>query len=251
MKKYFSHLFVIFMAHLVLAVSTQASVVASGTRFIYRSTDKQVSIHLNNAGDHPALVQAWIDDGDSKITPDKVKVPFLLSPSLARLDPGRGQTLRLIHTGEALPQDRESVFWLNIHEVAPKANLAPGTNSLQFAVRTRLKVFYRPAALKEEVTAAAAKLTWKPAPDADSATYTVSNPTPYYISIGDIHLHAGGAKSSKPLFTMIAPMGQETLKFERLKDDSAKNTVTSVNYKVIDDLGGTRDAVFSLEPAKK
>lgn len=231
--------------------SVQASVVSSGTRFVYVSTAKEVSIHLTNAGEQPALVQAWLDKGDSKASPESINVPFLLSPSLARIDPGKGQTLRLIHTGEAMPQDRESIYWLNIYQVPPKAKVAPDANTLQFAVRTRLKVFYRPAALKDEVSKMGAKLQWQSADGAQGLKYTVFNPTPYYISIGDVNLQSQGVRVSKPLFTMIAPNASESVTFELAEKADKSTPITDVRYKVIDDLGATSDAVFHLGAHKK
>ena len=46
--------------------------------------------------------------------------------------------------GEGLPSDRESLFWLNIMEIPLKVE---DPNSVQFAIRQRLKLFYRPPAL--------------------------------------------------------------------------------------------------------
>lgn len=251
MKSNFFRILLVLALHGMVVGNALAAVVASGTRFVYVSTAKEVSIHLNNAGEQPALVQAWLDNGDSKASPESINVPFLLSPSLSRIDPGKGQTLRLIHTGEPMPQDRESVYWLNIYEVAPKANLPADANTLQFAVRTRVKVFYRPATLKDEVAKMGAKLQWKAADDAKGLKYTVFNPTPYYISIGDIHLQNQGARVSKPVFTMVAPNASESLAFE-LAETADKNTkITDVRYKVIDDLGGTSDASFNLSAVKK
>ncbi len=49
-----------------------------------------------------------------------------------------------------LPKDRESVFWFNVLEVPPKPDAATVANQslLQLAFRTRIKLFYRPEALK-------------------------------------------------------------------------------------------------------
>lgn len=237
--------------HFLVAASVQAAVVSSGTRFVYVSTAKEVSIHLTNAGEQPALVQAWLDNGDSTVSPENIKVPFLLSPSLARIDPGKGQTLRLIHTGEALPQDRESIYWLNIYEVAPKANLPADANTLQFAVRTRLKVFYRPATLKDEISKMGAKLQWKSDGDSQGLKYTVSNPTPYYISIGDVRLQSQGVSVSKPLFTMVAPNATQSLTFLPAESADKSAKATDVRYVVIDDLGATSEAGFNFTAGKK
>ncbi|PJI52023.1 molecular chaperone EcpD, partial [Methylobacterium radiotolerans] len=51
-----------------------------------------------------------------------------------------------MHTGEPMPQDKESVFWLNVLEIPPKDKA--NQNLLQMAFRSRIKLFYRPAGLK-------------------------------------------------------------------------------------------------------
>ncbi len=54
--------------------------------------------------------------------------------------------MHVFYTGEPLPQDKESVFWLNVQESLPKpdANKA-GVNRLQLNSRSRIKLFFRPA----------------------------------------------------------------------------------------------------------
>ncbi len=134
-----------------LASSAHASVVINGTRVIYRAKDREVTIRLSNEGTAPALVQAWLDTGDPNTTPDESNVPFTLTPPLFRLDPKKGQSLRLIYTQEPLPQDKESLFWLNVLEVPPRADGGASSNDrnlLQLAFRSRIKVFFRPAGLQ-------------------------------------------------------------------------------------------------------
>jgi chaperone protein EcpD len=96
-----------------------ASVVLAGTRVIYPEKEREVTLKLTNEGTSPALVQAWVDDGNANATPDEAKSPFTLVPPLFRLDPKKGQTLRIIYLREPLPSDRESLFWLNVLEVPP------------------------------------------------------------------------------------------------------------------------------------
>jgi P pilus assembly chaperone PapD len=45
----------------------------------------------------------------------------------------------------ALPQDKESLFWLNIKAI-PSASQVD--NTLQIAIKTRIKLIYRPATMK-------------------------------------------------------------------------------------------------------
>lgn len=61
-----------------------------------------------------------------------------------------------------LPKDRESVFWFNVLEVPPKPDAATVANQslLQLAFRTRIKLFYRPEALKGNPSEAPLALKW-------------------------------------------------------------------------------------------
>ena len=121
-----------------------AGVVITGTRLVYPAGQKEITVKLNNNGLHPALVQAWVDTGDIKSSPTSSKAPFVLSPPVSRIDPSKGQSLRLMFTGAPLASDKESVYWLNILEIPPKAEGPVDLNVLQMAFRSRIKVFYRP-----------------------------------------------------------------------------------------------------------
>lgn len=120
------------------ALQAQASVVIASTRVIYPAQEREVTIKLSNDGRTPALVQSWLDDGSITDAPETLKVPFVLTPAIFRVDPGKGQTLRLIHTKESMPQDKESMYWLNVLEVPPKAQAGEDANRLQLAFRTRI-----------------------------------------------------------------------------------------------------------------
>jgi len=113
----------------------------------FPSNEREVSVKLSNEGEAPGLVQAWVDNGDIDSSPESAKAPFVLTPPVFRVDPKKGQTMRLLYTREPLPDDRESVFWLNLLEVPPKPQDAEDSNFLQMAFRTRIKIFYRPVAL--------------------------------------------------------------------------------------------------------
>ncbi|MEI3973708.1 fimbria/pilus periplasmic chaperone [Klebsiella pneumoniae] len=56
-----------------------------------------------------------MDTGDASVAPDSVNVPFIITPLIFRIEPHTGQTLRIMYTGEALPNDRESIFWLRTY----------------------------------------------------------------------------------------------------------------------------------------
>ena len=93
-----------------------------------------------------------------------------------------------------VPTDRESVYWLNVLDIPPKADAAADANVLQLAYRTRIKVFVRPAELPGKPEDAPAQLSWKiaAAPNGKGQALSVSNPTPYYVSFSEVDVESGG-----------------------------------------------------------
>ena len=70
--------------------------------------------------------------------------------------------MRIIYAQDPLPTDRESVFWLNILDVPPMpvTKNADDANYMQLAIRSRMKLFYRPSGLPGSPFTAADKVTW-------------------------------------------------------------------------------------------
>ncbi|ALX92405.1 pilus assembly protein PapD [Serratia fonticola] len=182
--------------------SSLASVVISGTRVIYPSDAKEISVKISNGGPSPVLLQSWIDSGDANAKPSAIKVPFVLTPPMNRVEAGKGQTLRISYSGGALPMDKESVFWLNVLEVPAKSQAKTDENKLQMAFRTRIKLFYRPAGLAGNANDAAKAVTWSTQGNKVQAT----NPTPFYASL--VNLSINGKKLDS---AMIVPNSTMTL----------------------------------------
>jgi len=227
---------------LVSAVTTYASaaVVIERTRVIFPAEAPEVTIKLNNEGQSPALVRTWIDRGNPKLQPDEVDAPFLLSPPVFRMDAKKGQTLRLMYTNEALPQDRESVFWLNVLEVPPKPAPVEGVemNTLQFAIRSRIKIFYRPTKLAGNPSDAPDAVAWKIVrdPNSKSPVLELSNPTPFHISYTHIGFSAGQFKVETE-GGMLNPYATTSLPLKGLPASLAQPV--EVTYTSIDDLGAS------------
>ncbi|OAT17542.1 chaperone [Buttiauxella noackiae ATCC 51607] len=129
-------------------LSSQASVVMTGNRVVYPADAKQVSVQLTNQDDFPNVMQAWLDSGDEQSTPQTARAPFMLTPPMFRMAAHSGQTLRLQFTGADLPKDKESVFWLNILQIPPVAKGSEASNQMIVMLRSRMKVFWRPAGLQ-------------------------------------------------------------------------------------------------------
>ncbi|UBM09479.1 fimbria/pilus periplasmic chaperone [Cupriavidus metallidurans] len=230
---------------LVAAGNANASVVMSGTRIIYSAQEHEVTVKLTNDGKVPAVTQVWIDNGDPDADPATIAVPFTVTPPMARIDPGKTQTLRILYTGQPLAQDKESVFWLNLLEIPPK----PGkeladTNTLSLAFRSRFKLFYRPSSLKGEAADAPARLTWRVVRDGKSAVVEASNPTPYFVSISELELGAVGQSAAKADGAMVGP--GETTRF-KLTGSIPSGSDTAVRYHAINDWGGEIEGSTAIQ----
>lgn len=154
-----------------------AALKIEGTRLIYFGQDKAATIGVVNQAPREVVVQTWITGEDDAAGRD---VPFAATEPLVQLGAGEHHQLRVLYAGEGLPTDRESMFWLNIMEIPLKPE---DPNSVQFAIRQRLKLFYRPPSLKGGSAEAVQQLKWS---SHDGRTLTVSNPSAFHLSLVNI-----------------------------------------------------------------
>ncbi|MCU6335464.1 molecular chaperone [Enterobacter quasiroggenkampii] len=193
-----------------------AGVIIGGTRVIFDGGKKEASISINNADSVPYLIQSWVEMPEGNAN----KAPFIVTPPLYRLDGGQQNIERILFSG-SLPQDKESLFWLNIKAI-PSASKQ--TNSLQIAVKTRIKLIYRPTGLKASTPEEQAnKLTWSRSGD----KLLVTNPTPYVINFNEISV--GEKKLDEVSWVAPGAMAVFTL--------PAGASGSHVSFKVINDYG--------------
>ncbi len=237
-------------ATLVAAVPhAAAAVVVDGTRVVYPAAKREVTLNIRNPSNTPSLVQAWLDAGDSRAKPGESGVPFVLTPPLFRLDPGKSQSLRLVYTHDPLPEDRESVFWLNVLDIPPRAAANPDLpNQLDMAFKHRMKVFFRPASLPGSAADAPARLTWKlVATGGKVVAIQASNPTPYHVSLAQINATVAGHPVSAKA-DMVDPFASR--RFD-LPDPIAvpSNATAVVEYWFVNDFGGSANGTTAASSA--
>jgi len=217
------------------ALPASAAVTLQGTRVVHdMSKGRDVTVKASNSGELPAMTQVWIDDGDSQSRPEQVRTPFRLTPSEPRLlQAQQGQAYRITYAprpSEApLPTDRESVFYFNLLDIPPKPKDAASKNLLQFAVRTRVKLFHRPAGLPGNARDAAGQLQWR----AQAGGLQVSNPSAYHVTLSTLTLPDG----SKVDVDMIAPGAQVNLPLP-----AGTAMPATLKFQWLDDYGTPRDA---------
>ncbi|MCW2256088.1 chaperone protein EcpD [Providencia alcalifaciens] len=217
--------FIILLLCCIASFTASANnIILNGTRFIYPGNDKEITVQLSNTADRPALVQAWLDNGDPAATPDTISTPFIITPPISRVDGKSGQTLRIkLANSASLAKNRESVWWLNILEIPPVAvdSRDEGKNILQLAIRSRFKFFYRPVGLGDR-DRAAEKLSLT----GQGNNLIINNPSPFYLTVSNI-LRNG--KNINPKTTMIAPNASETIPLTSAVNRGETLTVLSIN----------------------
>ena len=229
----------------LVAPPVRADIVINGTRVIYFEKDREITVQLSNdEKTAPRLVRAWIDGGDVNKTPDQIDVPFTLTPPIFRLDAGKGQALRVIYTrsdyqGKPLPANKESVFWLNVLAVPPKLAGKASENTVQFAFRTRIKLFFRPEGMPGQADAAPGQLKWKLVADGAGQALEVTNPSAYHISFSKVALMQGDREIISDAPAMLAPGSTARYLLKGLT--SAPSGAAEVHFSAVDDYGGAQD----------
>ncbi|MDY7559167.1 molecular chaperone [Pseudomonas sp. 10B1] len=205
------------------AVSVQAGIVLNTTRIIYPAQDKEVSFGVHNSGGGEILLQSWLEAAAEETS----NLPFVIIPALTRM-PGHGkQLLRIMYAGADMPQDRESVFWLNVQEIPQTA----AANALQIAIRQRIKVFFRPEGLSDVPSQAPQQLQWRLL---RNGVLQVSNPGSYHVSMVRIEAHDGISQVMSKESHMLAPKQSLELALTKLQ----KGRSVSVSFISINDFGG-------------
>ncbi|KJG02775.1 hypothetical protein UA70_21775, partial [Raoultella planticola] len=129
----------------------------------------------------------------------------------------------------------ESVYWLNLQEIPPKAKDAE--NSLVIAIRSRLKVFVRPAGLDAQGnTEAPSKLTWEMEVADGKRWLRATNPTKYHVSFGELTVGMPGKKGQRleGKYRMVPPEGSERYEIPA----TIKSSSVSVTWSGMNDWGG-------------
>ncbi|MGX8898443.1 fimbrial biogenesis chaperone [Citrobacter werkmanii] len=187
----------------------QAGVVINGTRIIYPASQAEVQVTLKNKdNDKRYLVQSWVSNVDES------KAPFVITPPIYKLEENRQTLLHVVYTGDksALPQDRESLFMANVKSVSAIPEALRDNNTLQLAIKTKVKLFYRPKALSDH----AAKNAWQSLQFShNNNQLVIKNPTPFYVTFGQLTVGGKEIQQAKnqdvpsELSMMVAPFGEQ------------------------------------------
>lgn len=172
-----------------ISVNASSSVVMTGTRVIFPSDATEKIVQFQNSDPQPYVVQLQITNENNE--PDN-NAPFTMVPPVFRMEPNTGNSIRLIANGtKILPQDRESVFYLNFTQLPALKASQQDMNQLVIAVTSRVKIFYRPAKLTVQPDEAYRSLKFSVRQD----SVTVNNPTGFYITVRKASLEMSSKKT--------------------------------------------------------
>ncbi|MBF8680607.1 MULTISPECIES: molecular chaperone [Pseudomonas] len=226
------------------ATLVQASVVVTGTRVIYPGNAKEKTLQLTNQDPFANVVQAWVDIDDPASTPETAKAPFMVNPAVSRVAPGSGQSLRLIYTGAALPQDRESVFYLNVLQIPPRNAAQADRSQMLLILRNRLKLFYRPTGIAGTVEQLPEKLRFSLVESGASWHVLVDNPTGFHASFGAATITVGN-RQVKLRAAMVPPYG--SVQWTPEATGALTGTAAQLNAQLINDYGARVGITHGLQ----
>jgi len=219
----------------LLAGSAMASVVMLNTRVIYPADAQSQTVQFTNQGDIPYVMQMWTDVNNPSSTPENADGPFVTVPALFRVEPKSGQSVRLVFTGKDLPQDRESVFYLNSAQIPPKNAVSGAENQMLVVLRNRVKIFYRPKNLPDSADGVGGKLRFSLRQQDGQWRLNAYNDSSYYASVIGAAVQVGNR--AVPFKTdMIAPRSQAS--WPLLQRTLSPAGAQKVTFTLVNDYGG-------------
>lgn len=224
------------MLVLLLSASSYGAVTLDRTRIIFPENEKSINIKITNDNPQEAyLAQSWIEDLQGK---KQVHGAILATPPLQRIEANSQSLVRLSMTPlfSQLPQDRESVFYFNLREIPPKSDEA---NTLQIALQSRVKLFYRPnAILDESQTKWAHKVTL----EKTETGYQLNNSTPFNLTVIGFGNTQKQAEQDAFEVVMVPPKSRHHLATPR-----AAQRINTLHLTYINDYGGKPTLVFQCQ----
>lgn len=216
------------VAFLLLSFYQYAAITIKGSRIILKHSEKETILPIKNSSAYPVIIQSWVDDGHPDGTPEKaVNSPVISIPVIFRLNEGELKYIRLLNKLIPYYTDHESLYWLNLYEIAPKPkNKKFNENAVSVATRLQIKLFYRPDKLNMTISEISDRLTF--AQNKKSKVLIVCNPTPFYVTFS--MLRVKNPRSDLPGM-MLKPFSLQDIKL-------MQNWVGSkIEYQLISDSG--------------
>lgn len=227
MKKFIA--FTLFITTVLLfSQSTFAGIEILKTRFVYNEGSKGLTIKVSNNNQIPYIVQSWVDLGKENSTPNDSVKDFFVQPPIAKVPANSGLDVKVIYSGsnQNISNEKESLFYINVAQIPPNSD-TNGQNIVNFIIRHKMKLFFRPASLKGK-TFSTDQISFY----INNGKVFTKNNSPFYVTFESIIANNGIVFKSD----MVSPNSTKELKLEKGKNNNISN-INSVNYNYVNDIG--------------
>ncbi len=198
-------------------------------KVLKQSTDRyyadEAKVDVSNSDAASWVIQAWTES--ERGLPDRT---FDVSPAIFRLDAHQNKTLQVSFKAAPLPQEKESLYWLNVR-ATPVGEQATSQHHEPPVVTSRIRLIYHPASLqyrKQDV--AKDMLIWTQ----HGQILSLKNPTAYYISFQ--LMSADGKQLSETRYA--APWATEIVLLP------AQLLANKVSWKIVENEQEDADAIY-------
>ncbi|HHO9750372.1 fimbrial chaperone [Citrobacter braakii] len=210
---------------LLFTASSHAAFALNSTRYVFDEKRENISVQVDNQSTQEYGGQIWIENQDQ----DDKNVYFVPSPTFFKVADQHKQILRILKINDALPKDKESLFWINVQEI-PKAP-KDGTNALSIALHTQVKMIYRPDILKDKRENAEKNIKLIN----DESSTVLFNDSPYYFAVINVKQNGKNVNLGDDVKNKIAVFSP----FEKISLN--KKLTGNISFVAFDDYGVDRE----------
>ncbi|SFN54960.1 P pilus assembly protein, chaperone PapD [Izhakiella capsodis] len=235
-----------------LAINAQGAVIPQQSRLIFHPDEVQIPLLLVNSGDAPVLIQIWVDNGSPEKSPGSKAFPFVALPGVFTLSKDEKKQVSVLRTELAarLPDDRESLYWLNLYEIraVKKGTIQPDSDKISMALNTQLKVINRPFREVIPFAARVNAVTFQIRKKQGQAFIHAINGSRYFFTPGKMTVVIGGKRY--PVYLdgdkTLAPFSSKDYPLMGVVPLAASHIL--LDYTALDDEGNPQTFTTSLTP---
>lgn len=153
---------------------SQAAVVMNASRIVMEGISEK-TVTFDNTSENPYIVQIESDNSE--------KPDFIAMPPIFKIKEKGGQTVKIKLSSRSLPQDKESLFFMNFTQIPGARKNEDNSNRLNIVISSRLKIIYRPKSVNAFTAKEENKISYR----VQSGKLIVTNNSPNVISIREIN----------------------------------------------------------------
>ena len=151
-----------------------AALALDSTRYIYKGDSQSLPLTVKNDAKMEFGAQVWVEN----IIENDTRPTFITTPPFFIIKGEGEQLIRIMKVSDHMPKDKESIYWFNLQEIPPKQK----GSGIALAIRTRVKLLYRPEGLEAGRKGAEKNLTVEYLP----GEQWLVNTTPYIFAVQSV-----------------------------------------------------------------